>query len=251
MKFSYILLTWNRYRFLEKCLEALTSSTQGPIVSEIVVMDNGSTDRTPEVLDRYRDHPNFRAIRRDKNYGLNAYKTLLGEGSGEYIVIVDDDVLEFPPHLNEIFVAYMEAFPDYGFLALNVVQNEFTDGAKPSIDHYTEDTRDGRTIERGPAGGWCACIRRAQYRKIRFRIWMFNLSMRKSEDGMISNQLWRKLGLKFGIIKDQFCFHATGPHYAREYGQLAREIEKYSAAGLTSYVEAYAKFANPNDEPKP
>lgn len=250
MKLSYVMLTWNRYKFLEESLKALTASTEGPISSEIIVMDNGSTDRTQEVLGRYRDNSRVRIIRRDKNYGLNAYKALLGEGTGEYVVIVDDDVLEFPPHLNEVFVSYMEAFPDYGFLALNVIQNEFTDGAKPSMDHYTEEMRDGRTIERGPAGGWCACIRRAQYRKIRFRIWLLNLSMRKSEDGMISNQLWRKLGLKFGIIKDQFCFHATGPYYAREYGQLAREIEKYSAAGLTSYVETYSRFADPKNEPK-
>ena len=247
MKLTYVLLTWNRYKFLEKCLEALIASTGDPIESEIIVMDNGSTDRTAEVLERFRDHTNFRAIRRDKNYGLNAYKALLGEGTGEYIVIVDDDVLEFPPNLNEVFVDYMTAFPDYGFLALNVVQNEFTDGAKPSMDHYVEESREGRTIERGPAGGWCACIRRAQYHQIRFRIWMFNLSMRKSEDGMISNQLWRKLGLKFGIIKDQVCFHATGPYYAREYGQLAREIEKYSAAGLTSYVEKYSNFVEPEE----
>ncbi|MEK6396461.1 MAG: glycosyltransferase family 2 protein [Terriglobus sp.] len=237
-------MTWNRYKFLEKCLEALVVSTDSPISSEIIVMDNGSTDRTRAVLDRYRNHPRFKIIHRDKNYGLNAYKALLGEGTGEYIVIVDDDVLEFPPNLNEVFVSYMEAFPDYGFLALNVVQNEFTQGAKPTMDHYVEETREGRTIERGPAGGWCACMRRAQYRKIRFRIWLFNLSMRKSEDGMISNQLWRKFKLKFGIIKDQFCFHATGPHYAREFGHLDREIEKYSAAGLTSYVESYSKFSD-------
>ncbi|MFT4114379.1 glycosyltransferase family 2 protein [Silvibacterium sp.] len=248
MKLTYVLLTWNRYKFLEKCLEALTTSTEGPISSEIIVMDNGSTDRTPEVLNRYRDNPRVRVIRRDKNYGLNAYKTLLGEGTGEYIVIVDDDVLEFPSNLNELFVSYMEAFPDYGFLALNVVQNEFTDGAKPSMDHYIEETRAGRTIERGPAGGWCACIRRVQYRKIRFRIRLFNLTMRKSEDGMISNQLWRKLGLKYGIMKDHSCFHATGPHYAREYGHLDREIEKYSSVGLTSYVETYSKFADTKDQ---
>jgi glycosyltransferase involved in cell wall biosynthesis len=247
MKLTYILLTWNRYKFLKECLKALTASTEGPISSEIIIMDNGSTDQTPEVLDTYRDNPRVRVIRRDKNYGLNAYKALLGEGTGEYIVIVDDDVLEFPANLNEVFVSYMEAFPDYGFLALNVIQNEFTEGAKPSIDHYVEETRDGRTIERGPAGGWCACIRRAEYRKIRFRIRLFNLSMRKSEDGMISNQLWRKLGLKYGIIKDQVCFHATGPHYAREYGHLAREIEKYSSAGLTSYVETYSKYSDPKD----
>lgn len=241
MKFSFLLLTWNRYRFLEACLEALLRSVADKHECEVLVLDNGSTDKTREVLERYTEASPLRAIFRDRNYGLNAYKDLFAMAKGDYIVTVDDDVLEFPAKVDRIFAEYMEAFPDYGYLALNVIQNEFTNGAKPGPEAYTLETSNGKTIQRGPAGGWCTCFRRSEYRKIRLRVRLFPLSMKHGEDAWISWNLRRKLHLKSGIIRDAVCFHATGPHYARQFGHLEREIEKYAKAGLHDFVDEYKK----------
>lgn len=239
MKFSFVLLTWNRYRFLEICLEALLGSIADKDQCEILVMDNGSTDKTREVLGRYGEGSPLRAIFRDKNYGLNGYKDLFAAAKGDYIVTVDDDVLKFPASTDRIFAEYMEAFPDYGYLALNVVQNEFTNGAKPGRESYTDEVRDGRTVQSGPAGGWCACFRRSDYRKIRLRLRLFPFSMKHPEDGFISRSLRSKLHLKSGVIKNAVCFHATGPHYAKEFGHLEREIEKYTESGLHGFADKY------------
>lgn len=243
MKFSFLLLTWNRCRFLEACLDALLRSIADKKECEVLVLDNGSTDKTREVLDRYRtEHSPVRCILRDKNYGLNAYKDLFAQAKGNYIVTVDDDVLDFPPNVDRIFAEYMEAFPDYGYLALNVVQNEFTNGAKPGSECYIDDIRDGKTLQSGPTGGWCACFRSRDYRKIRWRLWFRRFSMKRPEDGFISSSFRRQLHLKSGIIKDAVCFHAAGPHYAREFGHLEREIEKYAKAGLQTFVDDYKKY---------
>jgi glycosyltransferase involved in cell wall biosynthesis len=246
MRFSFVLLTWNRYKFLEKCLEGLISSIANQDDAEVIVMDNGSTDKTQEILNRYQDSKLVRVLRRKKNYGLNSYKKLFDEGRGEYIVIVDDDVLQFPPRVDKIFAVYMQTFPDYGFVALNVVQDEFTNGAKPGPENYTEETRKGKTIQRGPTGGWCACFRNSDYRKIRLRLMFANLSMKRSEDGFIASNLEKKLSLKSGIIKDAVCFHASGPYYAQQFGHLDREIEKYSKSGLGSFVKEYQKYYKEN-----
>ena len=243
MKFSFVLLTWNRYRFLEACLEALLRSIADKDECEVLVLDNGSTDKTREVLDRCRNqHSPVRSILRHKNYGLNAYKDLFSQAKGDYIVTVDDDVLGFPPNVDRIFAEYMEAFPDYGYLALNVVQNELTNGAKPGPECYTDDIRNGKTLQMGPTGGWCTCFRKSDYRKIRWRLRLFRLSMKRPEDGFISWNFRRKLHLKSGIIKDAVCFHAVGPYYAKQFGHLEREIEKYAKAGLQSLVDDYKKF---------
>lgn len=242
MKFSFVLLTWNRYRFLEICVEALIQCIAERDQCEVIVMDNGSTDGTVEVLKRYRDSKLVRVISLDKNYGINSYKKLFEEAKGEYIVTVDDDVLQFPAKVDQIFSEYMEAFPDYGYLALNVVQNEFTNGAKPAPELYTEEIKDGKTVNLGPAGGWCACFRKSDYRKIRLRFKFFRLNMKLSEDGFITWNFKTKLHLKSGIIKDAVCFHACGPYYAQQYGHLDREIEKYSISGLQTFVEEYKKF---------
>jgi glycosyltransferase involved in cell wall biosynthesis len=242
MKFSFILLTWNRYQFLERSLEALLKSIGNRDECEIVVMDNGSTDGTKAVLDRHRGEKNFRVITRERNYGLNAYKNLYAKARGKYIVVVDDDVLEFPENLDRVFAGYMEAFPDYGYLALNVVQNEFTNGAKPGPEAFTLDTRNGKSVERGPAGGWCACMRKKHY----WMLWPFlmltSLSMKGSEDGFFVRHLRDRLGLKAGIIRDAVCFHASGPHYAAQFGHLDREIEKYAASNLPDFVKAYESY---------
>jgi glycosyltransferase involved in cell wall biosynthesis len=239
IKFSFVILTWNRYKFLELCLENLVKNIADPATCEIVVMDNGSTDKTPEILKGYAGSPLVRVITRKANYGLNAYKRLFLAAKGEYVVIVDDDVLSFPEKLDAIFLDYMTTFTNYGFIGLNVVQNEFTLGAKPTIDHYTEETRNGKTIEAGPTGGWCTCFRKRDFRRVLLSFMMLNMNMKRSEDGALALLFQRKLKLKSGLIKDAMCLHACGPYYAKQYGHMEREIEKYTNSGLYNIADNY------------
>lgn len=239
MTFSFVVLTWNRYRFLEICLEALLASLSSPADCELLVMDNGSTDATEQILQRYEARPNVRVFRQKSNLGIKAYKKLFSKARGTYIVVVDDDALSFPPRVDETFATYMQAFPDYGFLSLNVIQNEFTNGAKPEPENYVDDTRHDLTVERGPAGGWCACFRRGDYRKLRWRLMFTSISMKYGEDSFLTGNFKRRLSLHSGVIRDAVCLHATGPHYAQEFGHLDREIEKYAKAGMPSMLAHY------------
>lgn len=242
MKFSFAVLTWNRKAFLEKCIASLLESIVDFTDTEIIVMDNGSTDGTREFLEKFENDKRFKIIKLEKNYGLNSYKKLFNKAKGEYIVVVDDDVLTFPNGIKEIFESYLTEFSDYGFLALDVIQNEYTNGAKPTADFYTEEIKGGKIVQKGPAGGWCACFRRRDYRKIKLIFNFKNLDMKTGEDGMLTGLFARWLKLKSGVIKGKFCFHAAGPHYSKEYGYLDRDIEKYKDAGLETFVEAYEKY---------
>lgn len=242
MKFSFVILTWNRKEFVEKCLTSLIESVGDFEDAEIIVMDNGSIDETPAFLTKYENDKRFKVVKLKKNYGLNSYKKLFGKASGEYIVVVDDDVLTFPRNIKNIFESYMNAFPDYGFLALDVIQNEHTNGAKPPPDFYTEIERDGKIIQQGPTGGWCACFRRKDYGKIKILFNLKKINMKTGEDSLLSGLFSRWLKLKSGIIKGQYCFHASGPYYSKENGYLERDIEKYKAAGLEDFAETYQDF---------
>lgn len=242
MKITICILTWNRPKFLEQCIDDILHKIFYKQDAEILIMDDGSADETEALLKKYANNHLIKIIKRRKHAGISCYKKLFRKAKGEYIIEIDDDVLEFPRHFDKTMVEYMQAYPDYGFLALNVIQNEFTNGAKPEDSHYMEDMRDGKVIQKGPTGGWCACFRKSDYRKVSLRFNLIRLNFKKGEDGTLSALFERHLNLKSGVIKNHTCFHASGPHYAKQYGYLKRDIEKYESNQLTSMSELYVSF---------
>ena len=242
---SIVLLTWNRAPFLRICLEKMSASIRekrdgGPI-REILIMDNGSTDGTTEILSAYEGRPGVRILRNKRNCGLNAYKKLFFIARGRIVIEVDDDILGFPDRFDEIIEQYLNAFPDFGFLALNVIQNENTDGAKAGPENYQDVIRGDLVVEEGPTGGWCAGFRRKHCLLLKYLWLLFNIDFKKSEDAYIASLCYR-LKKRIGLIKKHVCFHACGPIYAREYGLLNREIEKYEKSNLAEYVEKNKAF---------
>ena len=99
----------------------------------------------------------------------NKLSNKASKNNNQYIVIIDDDVLDFPEEFDRKLIETMGVYKDIGFLALDVIQNEMTNGAKPEKHFYVEETRGGITVQKGPAGGWCAIIRKRDYKKIKHR----------------------------------------------------------------------------------
>jgi len=246
MLITLIILTWNRYQFLDRCLSSLFANLSGSCEYEILIMDNGSTDKTGEILNglENRGMSCVRVIRNLSNKGLNAYKRLFGMAHGDYIIEIDDDILSFPKDFDQTMIDYMNVYSDYGFLALNVIQDEHTNGAKPDSSFYTEDIRGDMVVEKGPTGGWCSCFRKRDYRKIRFFFNLIPLNMKRCEDGTLAALFRFILRLHAGLIKNAVCLHACGPYYAKLYGQTDREIEKYMTAGLTEIAKNYRPADN-------
>lgn len=90
---SVIVPTRNRGHYLDDCLHSLASQDfDGPF--EVVVVDNGSTDATPEILERWcRKDPRFRTthetragLSRAKNAGIRLAR-------GDLLLFTDDDVI--------------------------------------------------------------------------------------------------------------------------------------------------------------
>lgn len=228
---SIVILTWNRAPFLKIGLQNLFGAISPDITHEIIIMDNCSDDNTPQILSEYSHRTDVKIIRNKSNLRLNAYKRLLPLAVGRIIIEIDDDVLSFPTGFDRIFIDYFKAFPDYGYLALNVIQNEKTNGAKPSIECYRDDVRGNMVVEEGPTGGWCAAFHRTHYRLFRPLQLMLNFSMANGEDGLLSAFFTRILRKRAGIIKSASCLHATGVVFAQEFGLMKREYEKYAKGG--------------------
>ena len=106
---SVVIPCYNQGRFLQEAIRSVGPSTSRP--TEIIVVDDGSTDDTqtvavrfPEVV--YRFQPN-RGIASARNAGLH-------ESRGEFIVFLDADDMLAPGAL-DTGVAALEANPDCVF----------------------------------------------------------------------------------------------------------------------------------------
>lgn len=107
---SIVIPAYNHARFLGEAIESTLSQTVLP--SEIIVIDDGSTDRPESVAGRY---PEVRLIRQT-NQGLAAARNSgIRASSSEYVVFLDADDRLMPKAL-EVNLAQFAAHPECGFV---------------------------------------------------------------------------------------------------------------------------------------
>lgn len=105
VQLSVVLCTRNRGTLLDRCLGAIADATVGPDV-EIVVVDNGSTDRTADVAAGWSASLPVRYVM-EATVGLShARNAGLRHAVGEVLVFLDDDVVVRPGWLD----AYADAY---------------------------------------------------------------------------------------------------------------------------------------------
>jgi glycosyltransferase involved in cell wall biosynthesis len=101
---SVAICTRNRAELLRRTLECMASTLRVPagIRWELLLVDNGSTDHTPDVTRDFAGRLPVRCLSQPRP-GLSGARNLaVSEASGDYIVWTDDDV--------EVDVAWLEAY---------------------------------------------------------------------------------------------------------------------------------------------
>ncbi|MDQ2662718.1 MAG: glycosyltransferase [Candidatus Eremiobacteraeota bacterium] len=103
MRATIQLCTYNRARLLERVLDACFEQTVDPGMYEVVLVNDGSTDATPDVIERARtrasmpftviDQPNS-GLAKGRNAGIAASR-------GDRIIFIDDDVLPLPDFVEQ------------------------------------------------------------------------------------------------------------------------------------------------------
>lgn len=87
---SIIIVVWNAKKYVLECLESLREHCAN-LNPEVVVVDNCSTDGTPEMVAEM--FPEFRLIRNPENYGFAKANNIgIAQSSGKYVCLVNSDV---------------------------------------------------------------------------------------------------------------------------------------------------------------
>ena len=93
MKISIIIINYNKANFLTESINsALKNQSE---LCEILIVDDGSTDGSIEIINQYKPHSNVRIILKDNEGVIKTRNRAINEALGEYIIQLDgDDVLE-------------------------------------------------------------------------------------------------------------------------------------------------------------
>ena len=112
---SVVMTVFNGDRFLSQSIKSIL--TQSFEDFEFIIVDDGSTDHSWEIISKYQESDiRVKPIRMGKNQGVaKAANTGLEIASGKYIARMDSDDISLPNRLAEQ-VAFMESHPDVGIL---------------------------------------------------------------------------------------------------------------------------------------
>lgn len=112
IKITVIITVHNAEKYLKECIDSVLSQSFRNI--EILCMDGGSTDRSPQILNEYACKDERIRIIDDKNtsYGHKVNEGIL-QAKGEYISVLESDDLYQPYMLEKLYQVAEKYHPDY------------------------------------------------------------------------------------------------------------------------------------------
>jgi len=118
---SIIIPHWNGVDILSECLSSLKKCTYPEI--EIIVVDNASTDGSPEWIQK--NHPDVKLLQCEQNFGYaGGCNRGVDSASGDYLLFLNNDTIHEPDWIEPL---------------VNTLQGDLTIGAvQPKILNYFE-----------------------------------------------------------------------------------------------------------------
>lgn len=98
-KITVIIPTYNSAKYIKEAVDSALSQTYKDI--EIIVVDDGSTDNTKDVLKKYIDNGKIRYIYQANGGPASARNKGINNSSGEFIAFLDADDIWFPDKLKK------------------------------------------------------------------------------------------------------------------------------------------------------
>jgi glycosyltransferase involved in cell wall biosynthesis len=135
---SVIMPVYNEAKTIEKAIKEVIKTKLKSIKIELIIVDDGSTDGTGEILKKIQNkNKNIKIIFKEKNQGKGAaIREGLKYATGDYIIFQDADLEYTPEDYNIMLMPILKGYADvvYGsrflgphrsFLFWNYVANKF------------------------------------------------------------------------------------------------------------------------------
>ena len=101
---TVLIDTHNHERFIEKAIASVLTQDFPSEMMEILVVDDGSTDRTPQIVRKFE--PRLRLIRKENGGQASAFNVGIPQAQGEIVAFLDGDDWWAPAKLRELAAAF-------------------------------------------------------------------------------------------------------------------------------------------------
>lgn len=113
MLFSILITSYNQEKTITDTIRSCLAQTYQDY--EIVISDDGSTDRSIAIIESFTD-PRIRFFKQEKNLReYNNRNFLVKNAKGEYVIFIDAEDIIYP-HALEIVAYYLKFFPGIGMM---------------------------------------------------------------------------------------------------------------------------------------
>jgi glycosyltransferase involved in cell wall biosynthesis len=151
---SVLIDTYNHERFIEEAVQSVLAQDFPACDREIIVVDDGSTDKTPQLLKKFE--PQIRVLRKQNEGQASAFNLGIPECRGEFVAFLDADDWWAPDKVTRVINAMTEN-PEIGFVGHGIV-TVFEDGTR-----NTEILRDGFRFQANTMAGALLFSRRGAF----------------------------------------------------------------------------------------
>ncbi|EQM70301.1 hypothetical protein L682_10075 [Aquipseudomonas alcaligenes OT 69] len=223
---SVIVVTYNNLHLTRACLASLSDSGQNAEL-EIIVVDNGSHDGTPEFLAQWAAESGHRVILNADNRGFSAANNQgLAIATGRYLVLLNNDT-QVTPGWADALRRHLKHNPGMGLVG--PVTNNIGNQAKIDIDYSPAGmTREANLYTRRHLGEWfplptlaffCVMMRRETYLQVGLLDEAFGCGFFEDDDYC---RRVEQAGLFNACAQDAFVHH----HLSASFNQMDEHKRK-------------------------
>lgn len=224
IRYSVVVPVYNNPDDLRACLASLAALDFDRDRMEVIVVDNNSTDATPQVAAASgarvifeREHQSSYAAR---NRGIEA-------ALGEFVAFTDSDCVVAPDWLSRIEAATVQ-HAEAGCFAGEILPFPPT----TLVERFSEEI--GLLRQRGPLSGWhfkpYAQTANAVYRKAVFeKVGLFDPTIRSGGDALIAWRMLDETDWTLCSVPEAVVYH----HHRTSVSELWKQFHRYGDGKMT------------------
>jgi len=231
-EFSVVIVSWNTKQHLLNCISSLANQSG---IKEVIVVDNGSTDGSPEAVEK--QFPQVKLIRNKENLGFAKANNIgMRASTGRYLCLINSDVIVQNGCIEKL-AEFMDANPSVGISGPKILN---PDGSlRVSCRHFPSIWNNLCQVL-----GFNKLFPKSVFFSEPFMKYWAHDEMRKVD--ALSGCFWmvrRKALDEVGLLDEDFFFYGEDVDWCRRFHKAGWDVVFYPQAEIIHFGGASSKNA--------